>query len=329
MSRRVVAAVAAVILLASLAGVRPAGAAGSSDVTQRDLLIRALAAVDRGMNGNSTARALASRDALAILSTDPDFGAQPWLLEPLRGHPPDLEVARTRLRAALAALDPPGISVGDPNAGRQALSAVLADPRFHPDDPSSYLPTWLVPVAVVVLSIVHAIQEMLANALDHLYAWLIDFFYSNAFTMIVLGLTVLIVPAVIFLYVRTVRSVLVAQASLPTEAEVSARSGPDLLEAARAAAARGEHREACHFAFLAALRTIEDRVAVHLDYSATNREQLRRLAGAPGPLAGSYAAALKPLIDRFDRIWYGQAEASEADFREIYGLAARLGEVTA
>lgn len=326
--KRWLVAVFIALAVAALAWASPTDAAGP-DTAQRDALNRALAIVDRGIGASSDAQARAAQDALATLNSDSDLARQSWLREPLQSRPANLPLARARIHAALAALDPAATPVGDARADRQALAAVLADPRFHPKDLTSYLPTWLVPVAVVVVSIVNAIRQVISNLLDHLFAALVDFLYSNTFTVIVLVLTAVIVPTLVVLYVRTVRGVLVAQTSVATASGVRALSGPELLEAARSAAVRGEHREACHYAFLAALRVVEDRVDLRLDYSATNREQLRRLATAPSPLAGRYGEALKPLIDRFDRVWYGQAAASEGDFQEIYALAAGLGEVSA
>lgn len=324
---RWLAAVVFAVALAFLGLATPAAAAGDPAAGERDALNRALGIVVTGLSANRSDQARAARDALAVLNADPALAQDKWLREPLEGRSPNLTRAQARFHAALAALAPATTSRADAAVDRQALTDVLADPRFHPRDLMSYLPTWLVPVAVLVAGITDWVGQLIQKALDGALRLLVDFIYSDFFTVIVLVLTAVIVPTVIFLYVRTFRRVLVAQAELANEAGIRILSPAELLESARSAGSRGEFRDACHYAFLAALRVVEDRVDVRLDYSATNREQLRRLTNAAGPLASQYADRLKPLIDRFDQVWYGQAVATDGDFHEIYQLATQLGEV--
>src|SRR5262249_26318202 len=147
MNRWLAALFVALMATASLCA-RPTMAAGPTDTAQRAALTRALTIVDVAIGARRDIQMQAARSALVVLNADPDLAKETWLTGPLQGRSPNLVQARNRLEAALAALDPPPTSAGDAAANRKALATVLADPRFHPRDLTSYLPGWLVPVAV-------------------------------------------------------------------------------------------------------------------------------------------------------------------------------------
>ena len=204
--------------------------------TEQDALNRALGVVVTGLGASRSDQARAARDALAVLNADPVLAQDKWLREPLEGRSPNLPRAQARIHAAIAALEPVTTSRADTAGDRQTLTDVLADPRFHPRDLASYLPTWLVPVAVLVAGITGWVGQQIQKVLDDAFRLLVDFIYSDLFTVIVLVLTAVIVPTVIFLYVRTFRRVLVGQAELANEVGIRILSPVELLESARSAA---------------------------------------------------------------------------------------------
>jgi hypothetical protein len=85
----------------------------------------------------------------------------------------------------------------------------------------------------------------------------------------------------------------------------------------------GRYREACHFVLTATLLWLEEHTGANFDPAATNREHLARVANQP-----LVAAALAPVVNYFDRLWYGQESVAETDYRELLGLAARVREAT-
>jgi hypothetical protein len=60
------------------------------------------------------------------------------------------------------------------------------------------------------------------------------------------------------------------------------------------------------------------------DRSATNREQVAQLASVGRAVDGRLIDALQLIVRRFDRIWYGQPFATDADFDELLLLASRV-----
>ena len=84
----------------------------------------------------------------------------------------------------------------------------------------------------------------------------------------------------------------------------------DWLRLAEEQAGAADWREATHSLYWAAIASLEARRAWRANPTRTPREYLRLLR--PGSDA---AAALRELTRGFERIWYGQGEAKEEDFR--------------
>lgn len=92
------------------------------------------------------------------------------------------------------------------------------------------------------------------------------------------------------------------------------------LEEARAAAARGDFRDAVHLAYWAGISALEDGGAWKPDRARTPREYLRLLpAGKQGH------EPLKALTRDLERVWYAQQPASPQDFDTSLANLERLG----
>lgn len=96
----------------------------------------------------------------------------------------------------------------------------------------------------------------------------------------------------------------------------------EALRKASDAASVGDYRLAVRFRSLAALLAMDEAGQLMFDRAATDREYLFR---APGPLHDD----LQPLLDRFSAIWYGEAPATEEDWREVSERAAHLEAMSA
>jgi len=89
---------------------------------------------------------------------------------------------------------------------------------------------------------------------------------------------------------------------------------------ARAAAGRGECREAIRIIYGAAVRRIEEAGAWQVDPSRTHREYLRLLSPD-----SSRRPPLAAITTCFERVWYGNVPASSQDCDELLGELESLG----
>jgi hypothetical protein len=186
------------------------------------------------------------------------------------------------------------------------------------------LPSWLQPVARVIDTITRFLWNVIRWPFDRLFDLLQRFAAGPAFKPLVVGLGLLTVAGVILLYRRGLRAAIVAQAELAAAPEALPLTAAEAIAAAQAHAAAGRHREACHFIFLSTLLWIEERGRVQFDRAATNREHLARLAREP-----ALAAALAPVVARFDHLWYGQDRVTDSDYHDLLDLAGRVRELAA
>ncbi|MEX1157933.1 MAG: DUF4129 domain-containing protein, partial [Thermomicrobiales bacterium] len=88
--------------------------------------------------------------------------------------------------------------------------------------------------------------------------------------------------------------------------------------------AAGEYRAALRLLYLATLIRWEEAGRLRFDRSLTNREVVARVSrqGDAGLLE-----QLSPLVDRFDRVWYGGAPCTSDDYTTFASLAERAWEV--
>jgi hypothetical protein len=90
---------------------------------------------------------------------------------------------------------------------------------------------------------------------------------------------------------------------------VPAREWQQWLVDARAAADRGDWRDAVHFTYWCAIAYLEARGSWRPDRTRTPREYVRLL-----PIAGSDRATLAELTAGFERVWYGTVDADAQSY---------------
>ena len=210
----------------------------------------------------------------------------------------------------------------DPAAARALLNEVLALPVFKEEqDWIALLPSWLVPVALLAKVLV----ELLWNAMRWPFDRLVDLLTSVLGEVLrgptVVALALIVIVGLVLLYQRGLRSAIVRQAEIEDESRSLPPTAHEALLLASREANAGRYREACHFVLLSTLLSIEERGHARFDPAATNREHLSKLAGLP-----PVARALEQVVTRFDRVWYGQESATNADYRELLVLADRVAE---
>lgn len=307
-----------VLAIAISAGVTSAQTEGDT----RSTLMRALALVEQALQEPESQRPGLAQAALAGLENDPRLRATDWLSGALRTEPPDLARARTRLSDAIRAVDRPQNPRLDPVSARRALLDALADPRITPPDIRSIIPVWLLPLVIVIDNLLNLLWNLIRWPFDRLYDLLRAFIGGPVFGPLTAVAALFVVASLGLLYRRALRAGLVAQAEIPTASGPLPLTAAEALSTAQGQAIEGHYHNASHYLLLWALLRIEEAGRVRFDQSATNREHLDRLAEEP-----SVAAALAPLVARFDRLWYGQGEASAADYQELLVLAGRVREV--
>jgi len=84
------------------------------------------------------------------------------------------------------------------------------------------------------------------------------------------------------------------------------------LQNARAAAARGDYRDAVRIIYGAAVRRIGETGTWQVDPARTHREYVRLL-----PANSTQRPPLVAIANCFERVWYGRAQASAADYEAV------------
>jgi hypothetical protein len=107
---------------------------------------------------------------------------------------------------------------------------------------------------------------------------------------------------------------------VPSMAPVKFKDSRAWLAEARAAAERGDWREAIHRAYWAAISFLELQGLWRPDRARTPREYLRLL-----PASSPHHPALAALTRRFEVVWYGYQAAGEEFFRQSMADLENLG----
>jgi hypothetical protein len=193
-----------------------------------------------------------------------------------------------------------------------ALNEILDRPEFHAADGRSALDRLLDPVRAwlrwVSLEIVHRLAPILDPLGDAGGS-------AVVYGSIAAGLVVLAV--VILMTLRLTRGSLTGDAEIADLPRVGRPRAADERAQAQAYARAGDPRRAVHHQYRAVLLRLDERDHLPFDGALTNRELVPRLTAAPA-LAEPFAA----LVERFDRLWYGQTTCTADE----YAAFAQLGE---
>jgi hypothetical protein len=314
--------VAAVALLVAVATVAPARAQDQAEITYA-AVSQALTLVERASQAPESERPALLNAAREALDSRPEL-ATPWLREPLAANPPDIDQARARLSAARAALAPPAAGRVDTRAASDALDRVLNSPPFSSWSWLALVPAVLLPVALLVQHVAEAIWNAMRWPFDRVLDLLNRLFEGLFYTPAVPALAFLATVLLVLLYRRGLRSAIVAQAEIASSPAELPPTAAEALAAAQRDAAEGRYRDASHFVFLSTLLWLEERGQARFTPAATNREYLAQIAAQPG-----VAAALAPVVARFDRMWYGQDGVDDADYHDLLAAATHLREAAA
>jgi hypothetical protein len=215
-----------------------------------------------------------------------------WFVQALRAEEPDLDAISARLAALRYELDhwPAGLVAPD---AFQTLDEVLARPEFQPQGQVDLAP----------------LLDWLADLFDFVpevpgLPWLGD--------LLAIGAVVLLAAIVVYyaagLWGTFAARAEIAEAPTGLEPETAGQARARSREMARA----GDYRSAVRLLYLSTLLRLEERDLLRYDRTLTNREYLQQVAGH-----SRLAEALRPVVDTFDRVWYGHLDP-DAEGYEAY-----------
>jgi hypothetical protein len=231
------------------------------------------------------------------------------IVEMFRATPPDPQRLQDYLAALLNARQH-WSSAGDGAPQLAALEAILARPEF---------------------------QDAPENPLNLLYRRILDFFlklfeklfpHSGRVSLpfppwLVIGLSVLILGGILAFIFRDVWRNLLHEAELGDEnpADSEILSSSQASRRAQHLSTSGEYRQAVRYLYLSALLLLDERGLLRYNRTQTNREYLRQVSNQPG-----LASQLYPVIDTFDRVWYGFQTIDEDSYTRYAGQVSALAK---
>ena len=126
-----------------------------------------------------------------------------------------------------------------------------------------------------------------------------------SWVIITLSLLLLIIIGLLVFYISR------SQKPEPLRPETT-KKVQENVESGRRLLSKGEYREAIHKLFNATLEILEDRGMIRFESSQTNYE----LLGAAGT-APLLVSQLAPVVDAYDRVWYGFEPLATAEFETL------------
>jgi len=194
----------------------------------------------------------------------------------------------------------------DVSAQRSALNSILARPEFG----DVHGPTWM--------------DRLKRWLFEKLLRFLGGLFRSSAiptvgkyFVYALIGAAGL---ALLYLVYRSIFQNPEFEEVVPRDLSVSAKEWTIWLSEARAAAARGDWREAIHLAYWAGISFLEREGFWKPDRARTPREYLRLISAE-----SEQRATLTALTRIFELAWYAKRETSEATFSQALAELEKLG----
>jgi hypothetical protein len=202
--------------------------------------------------------------------------------------------------AAFAAAAP------DTSANRARLNGILAAPEFS----NIHGPTWL--------------DRMKQRLEGFLLRWLGRAFASSVIPAIgdvaVYGLITLAVLLLAYWMYRVIRNSGELESILPFPLPVSSKEWTLWMAESRAAADRGNWRDAIHLAYWCGVCFLEAQGLWRPDSARTPREYLQLL-----PSSSEHQPALVALTRSFEVVWYGKQEADADTFSRTLAQLEKLG----
>lgn len=213
---------------------------------------------------------------------------------------------RTRLQSLRTDLDGYERNPPDFAARHAAVNSILARPEFK--DVSG--PSWFDRLKQqLLLFMIHVLQRLFrSSAIPTI---------SKYFIYVLMGLAVAVLAYVVY---RNLRPGNKFDTVVPKDLPVSAKEWTIWLAEARAAAAKGEWRDAIHLGYWAGISYLERQGMWKPDRARTPREYLRLLASS-----SEHRETLNSLTRIFELAWYAKRDASAGTFSQTLEQLEKLG----
>lgn len=209
----------------------------------------------------------------------------------------------------------------DISASRTTLNSILAQPEFVGHGPKWKWFDWLNKKLQGYLT---GLRDWLGDVIQSIFDILGRLFGWTAIPtvgkVIVYGLCGVALAALLYLVYRNIFKGQDLDEVVPRNLPVSAKEWSIWLTEARAAAARGEWRDAIHLAYWAGISFLERQGLWKPDRARTPREYLRLLSGE-----SEHRQTLIALTRIFELAWYAKRDASEQTFSQTLDQLEKLG----
>ncbi len=207
--------------------------------------------------------------------------------------PDKTSVAQTRLVALRDALTQPLAPIAANDLA--ALQNILQHPPFA-SEPSA-LPTWL-------QEILQRIARVFDRGVDNLTRGVFDV------RDVIILFGVVLVIGVVWYFIRGLRRNLVQEEALAIFSKARATRTPnEAFHSAQQFVNQGDYRSAVRQLYLATLLLLDQRGKIKYDPTLTNREYLAQASND-----ARVTAALAPIVEIFDRAWYGFEPVTPTEF---------------
>lgn len=220
-----------------------------------------------------------------------------WLRAALDTAEPDLQAIDRRLGALLDALAQPDRTV--PADAREQLRTILSRPPFATAEAGSG-------------GLIAGFFDWLFRLLARLFrpfevgagtGQALTWFFAIVGGVLIIGVLVYLLRGMQFSLTRATE---IADETDDPEANLTANTA---LQQASTLAHGGDYRTAVRYLYLSSLLWLDEHQLLRYDRALTNREYLERLRDNT-----EVRAALSPIIDTFDQVWYGHAPLDDEGF---------------
>lgn len=315
-SFRVLCLVLALVVGGNVSLVRAAPPAQSSTVSldaYRQLVNEAYAAAQRSdrIGLDASAETLLAITGVELPNEDIVEVDNAWLRDALAQEPPDFPLIVAALGAILDALAQ-ARTPSDPDA-LQKLDQVFEVPPFKSREvPSAWNDFWDGVGRSIGRFFEQLFNQMPTPNINPPNVPNVPSTWGNltplGWVMLIIG--GLLILALVLYTLRGVRRTVAAEARVRAEAEAEEEhmTVQEATDRTRNAAQAGDYRTATRYLYLSTLLWLEERGMVRYDRSRTNREYLQQLRGKPTH------DAFVPVVDTFERVWYGKRPLESADF---------------
>jgi len=213
---------------------------------------------------------------------------------------------RTRLESLRREIDGFEAAPPDVSARRSALNSILARREFN----DVHGPTWMDRLKRWILeNLVHFLRRLFGSSAIPTV--------GKYFVYALIGAAGL---ALLYLVYRSIFQNPEFEEVVPRDLPVSAKQWTIWLSEARAAASRGDWRDAIHLAYWAGISFLEREGFWKPDRARTPREYLRLISAQ-----SEQRETLTSLTRIFELAWYGKREVSESTFSQTLAELEKLG----